>query len=602
MRLLIAVAVLTLAISASAQEVTANLSSDSVAVGEPVQFQISTKGRTQARLLDGLAVDGLEVVSTSDQFQMQMQFPGRGMQVMTTLTFVIVPLREGEFSIPPLRLRLDGKVFKTLPTVLSVTEGIGVPTLPAIPVPPGGGAAPQTRITPFGQPPSAQPTPGTRSRGTFGEIVIPQETAYVGEVVPVELRFYVDARLPAELSAHPNFGGEGFTVQRMAPPAEFQREIDGIPYNCVVYRTAITPVKAGKLEIPSVSLPARVQVPVSAPRGMDDFFGGMLRNFGMTDVREVEILSEPVTLDIKPLPTEGRPEGFAGAVGSFEIEVSASPQKPAAGEPVTLSALVTGRGNFEAMGPPSLADTEGWRTYDPAENFEPSPTDPIGLHGEKTYDFTLLALQDQQATPSVQFSYFDPGSEQYVVLEGPPIAMDAPGSGQAPSSPSSTDAAPSQPLTTPEAKLSDGLSRDYTPATFRPLAWGSGFIYPAIALASLWLLGLGSLLVRRHLTSPAAARAAHLRDLRRSLKALADPSMPQEEFLQGAWKFLEVRRGEQDVESLDLDEGTRQHLASLLELHGQSLYSTKKSPKLDHETRSLILAALAQLDKTLGRP
>jgi hypothetical protein len=585
--------------SAQAQQVSAQLSTDSAAVGEPVEFRITTTGRSQAKMLDQLVVDGLEVVSHSDQFQMQMQFPGFGMQVTTTIRMLIVPQEEGEYSIPPLRLRLDGKVFKTLPAVLRVTEGGGMPSLPAVPVPHGGGQiSPPLQVQPFPQPGTPRQPRQTETPRLFGEIVIPQDSAFVGEVVPVDLRFYIDARLPAQFSERPNFSGEGFTVHRTARPSEVQREIDGVPYACLVFRTAITPAKAGRLEIPAASLAARVQVPIS--RSIDDFFGGMLNNFGMSDLREVEITTDPVTIEVKPLPSEGRPEDFSGAVGDFTLETSASPTKAASGEPVMLDAVVSGQGNFEAMGPPALLDPQGWRVYDPAEDFEPSATDPIGLHGKKTYQFTLLALEDQTATPPVQFSFFDPKQQRYITLKGPPAAVSAQGSGQptpTPAAQDSTAAATPQPGTTPPS--TDGLSRDMTPAGFRPLAWSRGFVMTGILLAILWAAGLANLLVRRYLASPAAARSAHLRELRRSIRPLGDPSLPTGEFLEHAVKFLDARLGENSPPA-PLDPAHREALDTLRALHGRATYSTQKPADLDPEARRQFLDALNALDKNLG--
>jgi hypothetical protein len=584
--------------SAHAQQVTAQLSTDSAVVGEPVEFRITTTGRSQAKMLDQLAVEGLEVVSHSDQFQMQMQFPGFGMQVTTTITMLIVPQEEGEYSIPPLRLRLDGKVYKTLPTVLRVTEGSGMPALPAIPVPHGGGGfSHPLQVQPLPQPGTPRQSRQPETPRLFGEIVIPQDSAFVGEVVPVDLRFYIDARMPAQFSERPDFSGEGFTVHRTARPAEVRREIDGVPYSCIVYRTAITPAKAGTLEIPAASIAARVQVPIS--RNLDDFFGGMLNQFGMSDLREVEITNDPVTLEVKPLPSEGRPDDFAGAVGDFTLETSASPQKAASGEPVVLNAVVSGQGNFEAMGAPALVDPEGWRTYEPAEDFQPSATDPIGLHGQITYQFTLLALDDQTATPAVRFPYFDPKQKRYVVLDGPPVAVSAQGSGRPTPAPPPPTTQAAAAAATPTPPPTGGLSRDMTPADFRPLAWSKGFVTTGILLAILWVVGLGTFLVRRHLASPTAARSAHLRELRRSLRSLGDPSLPTSGFLEGAVQFLDARLGENDPPD-SLDPAHRQALDDLHALHGRAIYSTHKPADLHPEARRRFLDALNALDKTLG--
>jgi hypothetical protein len=601
--------------TASAQNVEMRMSSQEAQVGEPVQIEITATGKSQARLLDSPAVDGLEVVSQSDQFQMQMQFPGFGMQVTTTHMLVVVPTREGEFQIPPLRLRLDGKVFKTSPQTLTVTPDTGgVPVRPGIPVPPGGGrgASPGTQVQPF-VPPSARqqtapqepsrPSASQDVRTHFGEIIIPQETAYVGEVVPTDLRFYVLAQLPAEFSDRVNFSGEGFTVGRMAPLPVTRRDLGDTPYACRVFRTSITPAKVGTLEIPNASVDARVQVPVSNPFGNDDFFGGMMRNFGMADVREVEIPTNRATLEVKALPKDGRPEDFAGAVGDFQIRVEATPEKSEPGEPVTLTVTLSGRGNFEAMGSPELVDAEGWRVYDPAESFTPSPTDPIGLHGEKTFQFTLVAREDQKATPPVRFSFFDPQEEEYVTLEGPPVAVDARGSGRKAPVMATTDAAATpEPTESPApAATGEDLSRDTKSASFEPAGWHPGFWVAGGALALLWTAGLAVLLLKRHHSNPATARAAALKSLRSGLKGLENPGLPMEDFLSRAYTFLEGRLGGVELSSLPLSGQASTAIEILISAHGAAHYSTQRPPDLPVERRREIVTALREVDSAMNQ-
>ena len=582
------------------QSVDAELLAAEVQVGEPVQFVITATGKSQGKLLEPLEVDGLEVVGTSDQYQMQMSFPG-GMQVTTRMVLTLSATREGKFSIPSLRVRLDGKVFKTKPSELSVVPNMGgVRVLPAIPVPRNPQSAPTQQIPAPGSPAPAEPAPS--SRGTFGEMVIPKRSAYVGEIVPVDLRFYVDSRLPAQVSERPSFGGEGFTVQRTARPTEATREMDGISYGCFVYRTAITAAKAGPLEIPAATLDARVQVPVSAPPGVDDFFGGMLRNFGMTDIREVQIATDSVGIEVKPLPAQGRTPDFGGAVGEFKIEATASPLKAAEGEPIVLRAVVSGRGNFEAMGPPVLIDADGWRVYDPSEKFEPSPSDPIGFSGEKIYEFTIVARQEQRATPPVQFTFFDPSQEKYITLTAPPVAVEAAGSapsqGQMAAVASNSPGVPPPPVPVPAGSE---LSRDFSPANFVPLGWIPALIAVGGAFAGIWALGLLALLFKRYSDSPAAARAAELKRLRGGLKSLRNPSLSDTDFLDGASRFIEARLDGTSLEDAIPAPELRDVVHEILSRQAEVKFSTRGVAGLSAEVRAGILKTLHSFDESLPR-
>ncbi|MEI8312032.1 MAG: BatD family protein, partial [Verrucomicrobiota bacterium] len=134
------------------------------------------------------------------------------------------------------------------------------------------------------------------------------------------------------------------------------------------------------------------------------------------DNREVTLKTKPVQIEVQPLPKDGRPEDFSGAVGKFSMEATVSPKKVSAGEPVNLKVAVSGQGNFEGMGAPALTGDEGWRSYPPSDKFQ--STDSIGFTGEKTFEFALIARQDQTRTPGARFSYFDPSTGKYNVHAG----------------------------------------------------------------------------------------------------------------------------------------------------------------------------------------
>jgi len=582
--LLSAVMLVGLPASTFAQTVESELTAGTIQVGQAVELRIITKGKSQGQLLDQVEVDGLQVAGSQQQFQMQMALPKFGIEVATVQTVILVPTRTGEFTIPSLRVRLDGKVYKTTESVLRVTPATGgrMPVLPAIPVPQTGTMTPPVTTQP---PQPSQPTPPPAEnpeKSYFGEMVIPKETAFVGEVVPVDLRFNIDANFPSQFGDRPNFSGEGFTILRTSRPSEVARDVNGFDYACIVFRTAITAAKAGTLEIPPASVSARVQVPVQAPRS-DDLFGGLLRNFGMTDLREIEIPTESATLDVKPLPREGRPDDFDGAVGEFKIEASATPAKAGPGEPITLRVVVSGRGNFEAMGPPAIANAEGWKVYDPSENFEPSPTDPVGFNGTKTYEFTLVARDDQTATPPVQFSFFDPAKEEYVTIEGPPVRVQAAGAGT--SQPDASATQPQQTASAPTpAPQGNDLSRDYAATNFQPLGWASFFVIAGTTLTVVWTLGLAVLLARRYAGSPAAERGRKRKEQRKSIKTLDDDSLSDLDFLNGCHLILNQHEQISPELSSEVD-----HIRSL---HEKANFSTQTLQGLGPEVRRQIIQTL----------
>ena len=539
------IAIVGLTRTVEAQQVRAELSQDYAAVGQPVRLNISVTGGRGAQVPQQLNIDGIDArfVGKSEQMQWQMGKGGVNSNATSIYSYIVVPLRQGDYTIPAIPIVVAGKTLTTSPLKLSVSGGRGnVPVLPAIPVPQRQKS--QQSAPP---PPAAQPTPRS-SRGSqqdeskiaFGDLIIPKKTVYVGEVVPVEVRFYYDANYPVRLPDRPAFSGDGFTVMRFSKPIEKQQEVGGRTYNLVIFQTALTAAKAGTLEISPATMESQIQLPGRS--GMDDFFGGFFGNMlSAGDVRQTTVATQSAKLEVKPLPKDGQPENFSGAIGQFSLQASAAPKQAAAGDPISLNVTVSGRGNFDAMGAPVLLDADGWRTYPPGEKFEASQSDPIGFNGEKRFEYMIVAREDRSKTPIAELSFFDPAIEKYVTVRSNAIAVTAKG-GKVDPSPVAAATPTPEPQTTPSpaapVQAEDQFASDYTPASFSSFAYDRSFLMGNGALAVVWsaalLFGLGRIAA----TSSFAKESAFRRNNRALLRKMEDPQCGPEQFFRSAEQFV----------------------------------------------------------------
>ncbi len=371
-------------------------------------------------------VDGLDIRLTGTSRRVEMI----NFQTSSALiyAYTVIPNRPGNFTIPSFAVQVNGRQVRTDPADLRVSGPSG--SAP----PPGQGVSPMLPSPPSSRAPAPGRTPPRSSRGDaapyYGEIVMGAKSAYVGEVVPVELRFYFRADGQFDNLQRPTFAGDGFTAAPLSEPEQSEQFIDDIPYNVVTFRSAITPVKTGQIEIPSAAMEGRM-VFAGSPTGMDPFFDQFFQNFpmpGFGRAENIQAQTNPRRLEVLALPKEGRPESFGGAIGQFTLRASAAPPTAKAGEPVTLKLALEGRGNFDAITPPVLTDSEGWRTYAPKEIF--NAADAIGYGGTKTFEVSMVARTDQSATPGAEFSYFDPIKKQYFTLKTDPVAVTAAGGGE----------------------------------------------------------------------------------------------------------------------------------------------------------------------------
>lgn len=543
-----ALGLLVMAVTVRAQDVQATLSNDVVAVGQPVELHI-TVATGAAKVPSKLTVDGLDIQQMGQSQSSQWTLSNQGLSVSTQIVYryLVMPLREGTFTIPAVTVGLEGnKTQKTAPLTLRVGPGgsgggYNMPVRPALP-------APQT-LPPQNVPPQVQQMPPPQKaqedyRPAFGDIAIPKKTAYVGEVVPMELRFYVDEQYPFEPLQGPKVEGDGFTVGKISDPVLRKQEMNGRLYNVVVFQTALIPAKAGELTVTKATLPVSVQVPLRLPQDMQ----GAFSLFGRmpTQMQQELIESDPEKIEAKALPRDGRPADFSGAVGQFSMLSTASPKKTAAGDPVSLNVVVAGEGNFEAMGEPALAESEGWRMYPPKENFEARPGDMIGYGGKKTYEFMLLAREDQSKTPEVKFSYFDPKLEKYVELTNAQIAVSAKGSMPASSQTAVASAATSPPAAqaAPEPTApqpGDELVKNFTSAQFTPIFKQKKFLVANGVAAVAWCAALLFVVGRMASKSSYAQKSA----LRREAKQIYHEMEGSEaaEFYQRAEDLVALQLG-----------------------------------------------------------
>ena len=129
----------------------------------------------------------------------------------------------------------------------------------------------------------------------------------------------------------------------------------------------------------------------------------------------VELKSDEAQLTLLPLPQEGRPEDFSGAVGDYQFIYSAGPKKVKVGDPVTLRMEINGTGNFNTVIIPKLENTEGFRVYEPQIKTE---------SGKKTFRQVLIPESDKvYQTPKAIFTYFDPEKKIYKTITQEPTPL-----------------------------------------------------------------------------------------------------------------------------------------------------------------------------------
>jgi len=453
-RMAVAVLLLTgwllpLRLNAADVSVSAELSRPQISQGEMAELQIKVSGAQQADVPQQIQADGLQIRLTGQSTQFQMV----NFKVSSSVvySYIVMPLRTGSFIIPGASITADGRQFRTPELSFKVDDAKAQSVDPSAGPPQSSqGIQPPGIPMPGFQQQRARPAQQRPDEGhlAFGEINCPKKTLYAGEMTPVEIRYYFDARYPVQVRGRVDFGCEGILVERFPDPKQTREDRDGITYNVLTFHSLLSAVKPGSLDVAPAKLDCEIEMPGALPPGFDDpvfrqLMGGQA---GLSQQKQVTVKTSGLHLEVLPLPKEGRPESFAGAVGQFDIDSIVSNPHPTAGDPANLVVKIGGRGNFKGMGAPVLTQSEGWRSYPPSDKFDSS--DELSYTGVKSFDFTLIAQQPQKESPGCEFSYFDPITAKYVSLTSTPLPLVASPGGP---SPAVSGAATSSPTPIPSS-------------------------------------------------------------------------------------------------------------------------------------------------------
>ncbi len=368
-------------------------------------------------------------------------------------------------------------------------------------------------------------------------VVRPSATnVFIGEAFNVSVRLPANAAGGIEGVSDLQLTGDGFVTDKNSARQSFQMTGEnGRRDGAYIYQTSITPITAGPLKLSAQGFTTGVQ------------FGVPRVNGGQVSVSDgsskyVLLDSEPVTINVRPIPVENRLPGFTGAVGSFTCDPPGlATNLLKVGEPVQLTVVIRGRKNLGRISPPPPPHAEDWQIF-PAVRGEIVSAVGMNLPGV-SFKYTLIPLTDAVSeTPTIPFSSFDPQLGRYVDLTIPSIPVNV----LAGEASTNADVPPTFSENRSESEQKSGLSQlastpGRTTGSLIPLQLRGWFplvqVLPVLGFCGLWFWDRRRRFLEQH---PEIVRRRHAkRALRRELRLLeqdADAGL----FVQRAINALQI--------------------------------------------------------------
>jgi hypothetical protein len=491
---------------AGPNRIVAKLDRLALPLGESAQLAVTVEGSQPAEP-NVPPVDGLEIAPVGQQSSMQIINGAVSAEVR--YLYQVTPNRSGSFTIPAIGVPGGGSTqpiaFRVEKTPNGQNSRSPSPNGPSLA---GPGVA---RLEEDAAPTDA------KGQSAFLRVVLPKQQLTVGELTPVEIKACFPAGMSASLNGLPMLNGGAFALNKLGDnPKEAREVIDGRPYNVITWSSALSAVEAGEYPL-NLELPVMVRVQEKGKRGgrnpFKDFFGDaspfddsdLDDFFGQVTEKALVLHSDGAPLKVQPLPRQGRPADFSGAVGKFDVSAEASVTTAVTGDPITLKMKITGQGNFDRVATNGLTSSAAWKSYKPTARFEAADRD--GFSGTKTFQQAIVPTQaGASEIPAMSFSYFDPDTGSYVSKTTSPIPIEiAPGNITASGTVSpTTPAVPhSADSLVPDHKESGPVS------SLRPVVLAPWFLIGNGLMAAATVTGLFIRRQRRRLANnPERARAA----------------------------------------------------------------------------------------------
>jgi hypothetical protein len=366
-RLLCTLLLSLLALSASAQSLTASVDRTRLNASESVELTLESNDATLFGKPDLQPLNELFEVLGTRQVN-RLSSGSNGAQASTRWIITLQPKHSGYVVVPPLRL---GDL-QSNPVTLHVQQ--------------------------------SDQTDGSRLAPVFIDASLDQESIYVQAQAVLTLRIYHSVSLYDDSSLSPLEIPQA-RIEPLGEPRTYEKDIGGIRHGVIELRYAIFPQESGELLIPGQAFSA-----TTVERSSSNF-----NPFGPRPGRVVRVKSPEIPLQVRAKPASYPADAAWLPARAVELSEVWSPQPDTTqvGDSLTRSVLLKAEGLSSAQLPPLPAtEASGLRRY-PDQPQLANQASETGLVGSREEREALVANREGVVTlPTIEVLWWNTTTDQ----------------------------------------------------------------------------------------------------------------------------------------------------------------------------------------------
>ncbi len=367
----------------SSVSVEATLSETTVYTGERISLSVEVSGDfNNVSRPDLPDFENFRLLSNTPSTSRSYSYVNGQSSTSYTYSYYLIAQEKGTHQIPAINITIDGETYSTNPVSVEIVDR------------------------------NESAKSESKTPDIFLQLEVSDDKPVTGQQLVTDVvLFFRDGLEVNSYQPVPGWKAEGFWKEELENadrPQATSTIINGVRYRKArLLQFSLFPTKQGELEIS----PYKIVVSVRSSSSRDDPFSSFFGGFGGNQ-RQVELSSDPITLDVQPLPKTK--SDYLGAVGDFDISRDISTGDAVVGESIEITTRINGTGNIPLISKPQYELPDGLEIYQPEVSSNLNRRNQK-ISGSKTFTDVVIARSPGNYTiPEKTVAYFNPDQNRYV--------------------------------------------------------------------------------------------------------------------------------------------------------------------------------------------